>query len=417
MAMKIVDLFAGCGGLSLGFQNAGFDVVAAYDFWQPAVNVYRDNFTSHSIYQMDLSDVDAAVRHIRPFAPDMIIGGPPCQDFSHAGKRQEGKRASLTEAYAKIVSSISPEWFVMENVDRAQQSDAYSNARSIFKAAGYGLTEHVYDASLCGAPQKRKRFICVGKKGEQDDFMLKLIEENEASKPMTMRDYFGNKLGIDYYYRHPRNYSRRGFFSMDEPSPTIRGVNRPVPSGYTRHHNDPECIDGLRPLTTEERAQVQTFPADFNLCGSKTDLEQIIGNAVPVKLAEFVAKRIVDFCNKDNASYLVELKNWLITEKKMAQSSAKDVLSRINRVLAMTSFVSTDSTIDVVYRLAKHPAYEELSPSVKSQIKRAVALYFEFALQLSEKKNTLDANITQSAEIDRLYRQSRKTKQAELNLV
>ena len=84
--MKTIDLFAGCGGLSLGFQNAGFEIVAAYDFWKPAVDVYRNNFTSHSIYQMDLSNVDAAISHIKPFSPDIIIGGPPCQDFSQAGK-------------------------------------------------------------------------------------------------------------------------------------------------------------------------------------------------------------------------------------------------------------------------------------------------------------------------------------------
>lgn len=414
--MKVVDLFAGCGGLSLGFQNAGFEIVAAYDFWLPAVNVYRDNFTSHSIYQMDLSDVEAAERHILPFAPEMIIGGPPCQDFSHAGKRQEGKRANLTEAFAKIVCRISPEWFVMENVDRAQQSDAYSNARTIFKNAGYGLTEHVYDASLCGVPQKRKRFICIGRKGVNDDFLLKTIENHEAKMPMTMRDYFGDKLGINYYYRHPRNYSRRGFFSMNEPSPTIRGVNRPIPSGYARHLNDPDSIEGLRPLTTSERAQVQTFPEDFNFRGSKTDLEQIIGNAVPVKLAEFVARRINDHRNAENDTRFNELRDWLIVTKDMTQDSAKDVLSRLNRTLSMTAIVASDEVVDVVYRLSKNSTYDELSPSVKSQIKRAVSLYFEFVSQRAGTKTLNDMPKSESAEVDRNYRRARKNDQSELVL-
>ena len=376
--MKVVDLFAGCGGLSLGFQNAGYEIAAAYDFWLPAVKVYQDNFSSHSIYQMDLSDTDAAVNHIKAFAPDIIIGGPPCQDFSHAGKRQEGKRASLTEAYAKIVSQISPEWFVMENVDRAQQSDAYKAARDILKKSGYGLTEHIYDASLCGAPQKRKRFICIGKKGELDGFLEQHIIKNEAQQPMTMRDYFGDTLGIDYYYRHPRNYNRRGFFSMDEPSPTIRGVNRPVPQGYVRHPNDPECIDGLRPLTTQERAQVQTFPKEFVFKGTKTDLEQIIGNAVPVKLAEFVANRITDYCVTSEEKYSDALKVWLLEQKNLSPASAKDVISRINRVKTLTTITDVDSKIDIEYRLAKQDAFLGFSPSVKSQIKRAISLYFEF---------------------------------------
>ncbi len=412
--MKVVDLFAGCGGLSQGFQDAGHEVIAAYDFWQPAINVYRDNFTSHSIYQMDLSDTEAAINHIKPFAPDMIIGGPPCQDFSHAGKRHEGKRASLTEAYAKIVSAISPEWFVMENVDRAQQSEAYKHAREILKEAGYGLTEHIYDASLCGAPQKRKRFICIGKKGEQDGFLSDIIAKNESKTPMTMRDYFGNSLGIDYYYRHPRNYSRRGFFSMDEPSPTIRGVNRPVPQGYKRHSNDPESIEGLRPLTTQERAQVQTFPKDFVFKGSKTDLEQIIGNAVPVKLAEFVGRRILDYCTLSNAQCSDNLRKWLVTEKGLSAASAKDVVSRINRVRTFTAISQSDTDIDVNYRLAKHKDFEGLSASVKSQIKRAVALYFEFATQVLKCK-TDNNTVVQAHLLDMAYRQNQVT-QAEFAL-
>lgn len=295
--MDVADLFAGCGGLSLGFKNAGFSLVAAYDFWEPAVKVYRENFNDHEIYKMDLSNIGEAIDHIRRFAPDMIIGGPPCQDFSHAGKRQEGKRASLTESYAQIVSALKPEWFVMENVDRAQKSISYSNARELFKNASYGLTEHIYDASLCGVPQKRKRFICVGHLGDKDDFLKEIIEKKEAANPMTMRDYFGESLGIQYYYRHPRNYCRRAIFSIDEPSPTIRGVNRPIPSGYEKNPNDPVGPEGIRPLTALERAQVQTFPATFKFEGCKTDLEQIIGNAVPVKLGEFVAKCIQEYIN------------------------------------------------------------------------------------------------------------------------
>ena len=295
--MAVVDLFAGCGGLSLGFQNAGFDLAAAYDFWEPAVRVYRQNFADHEIFQMDLSNVAEVLPHIRQFHPDMIIGGPPCQDFSHAGKRQEGKRASLTESYAQIVTAILPEWFVMENVDRAEKSNSYARARELFKNAGYGLTERVYDASLCGVPQKRKRFICVGHLNDHDDFLAEIVNKRLATTPMTVRDYFGEALGIEYYYRHPRNYCRRAIFSIDEPSPTIRGVNRPIPAGYVKNPNDPVGPEGIRPLTTLERAQIQTFPQTFTFDGCKTDLEQIIGNAVPVKLGEFVANCIREYIN------------------------------------------------------------------------------------------------------------------------
>ena len=147
MTLRTVDLFAGCGGLSLGFQKEKYNIVAAFELWDAAVKCYKENF-SHSVYQTDLSNVDEAVKIIRELKPDIIIGGPPCQDFSHAGKRIEADRASLTDSYAKIICAIKPRAFVMENVDRARKSNAYAMAREEFKKAGYGLTEIVLDASL-----------------------------------------------------------------------------------------------------------------------------------------------------------------------------------------------------------------------------------------------------------------------------
>lgn len=290
--MRVVDLFAGCGGLSLGFQKAGFDVVAAFDWWDPAIAVYRENIKQHPIFKQDLSDVAASVAAIEAYKPEMIIGGPPCQDFSHAGKRNEGQRADLTVAFAKVVQEVRPEWFVMENVDRAQNSSAFKEALKIFHTAGYGVTKVVLDASLCGVPQKRKRFFCIGKLGEGEGFLDNIIAGCLSEKPMTIRDYFGDELGIEHYYRHPRNYSRRAIFSIDEPAPTVRGVNRPIPAGYQRHPGDPVDPRNLRPLTTEERARLQTFPLTFKWLGTKTDKEQMIGNAVPVDLAKFVGECI-----------------------------------------------------------------------------------------------------------------------------
>ena len=299
--MKCVDLFAGSGGLTLGFEAAGYEVVAAYECWDAAIECYRSNF-DHPVIKRDLSDSSAAAREIAKFEPDVIMGGPPCQDFSHAGKRAEGDRADLTEAFAKIVAAVMPRIFVMENVDRAAKSKAYLRARAMLVEAGYGLTERVLDASRCGAPQKRKRFICVGMLEEDDGFLNQTIDRLLSPSPMTIRDYFGEDLAIDHYYRHPRNYSRRAVFSVDEPSPTVRGVNRPVPSGYPGHPGDSAPVDDrIRALSTAERARVQTFPHDFVWVGSKTDVEQMIGNAVPVKLGEFVARAIASYCVEEGA--------------------------------------------------------------------------------------------------------------------
>ncbi len=294
--MVTVDLFAGCGGMSLGFANAGFKVVAAYDFWKPATDTYAENFSDHEIYNFDLSQTEIAIEHISQWHPEIIIGGPPCQDFSHAGKREEGKRADLTNSFATIVCALKPEWFVMENVDRAIKSVAYKKTREKLEKNGYGFTEYVFDACLFGVPQKRKRFFCIGHYGDKHNFLLNLISKNQRTEPMTVREYLGASLGIEYYYRHPRNYNRRGIFSIDEPAPTVRGVNRPVPKGYKGHAGDPISKNcDLRPLTTHERSLLQTFPPNFKWVGSKTVAEQMIGNAVPVKLAEFVADRIFEY--------------------------------------------------------------------------------------------------------------------------
>ncbi|MCL1879927.1 MAG: DNA cytosine methyltransferase [Actinomycetia bacterium] len=305
--MRVVDLFAGCGGLSLGFQNAGFDVVAAFENWNMAADCYAQNFR-HPMYQCDLADTSTAIENIRPLLPEAIIGGPPCQDFSHAGKRVEASKAGLTGVFAEIVTVLRPKYFVMENVDRAQKSAAYGVARRLFSAAGYGLTEVVLDASFFGVPQRRKRFFCIGAIGQRDGFLEESISRLKAPKAMTVRDYLGNTLDTEFYYRHPRNYSRRAIFSIDEPAPTIRGVNRPIPAGYPGHPNDACAVnEHTRPLTTSERASLQTFPANFRWIGSKTDKEQMIGNAVPVKLAEAVASALALYVEYDKQKYTGKL--------------------------------------------------------------------------------------------------------------
>ena len=141
----------------------------------------------------------------------------------------------------------------------------------------------------------------IGVHQGKDNELIPYLEKNLSKKSMTVRDYMGNKLGIEYYYRHPRSYKRRGIFSIDEPSPTIRGVNRPIPTTYQKHPGDVVPLSSnVRPLTTQERSYIQTFPDNFIWEGSKTNLEQMIGNAVPVKLAEYVANAILDYVSTSN---------------------------------------------------------------------------------------------------------------------
>lgn len=379
---KIVDLFAGCGGLSLGFQSAGFEIEGAYELWETAATCYANNF-NHPVFREDLSDAQKAADSIRLLQPDIIIGGPPCQDFSHAGKRIEDKRAALTEAFAEIVTTIMPRWFVMENVDRAQKSATYLVARDIFINAGYGLTEVVLDASFYGVPQRRKRFFCIGSLNVEDGFLLDYILQNKSDKEMTLRDYFGLSLDFEYYYRHPRNYNRRAVYSIDEPSPTVRGMNRPVPPGYTGHANDAKKLDSsIRSLTTLERALIQTFPPDFKWNGNKTDMEQMIGNAVPVKLAAFVAKALAYQIKQDESTHHNEIDynlflDWLRDTQPLSDRAQRDIISRLKRANNICELPSLPEAF-YLFSLEQTDSYKSLTPTVRSQLKRAVSLYSDY---------------------------------------
>ena len=292
--MKTVDLFCGCGGMSLGFQNVSFTIVGAYDNWKPAVEIYKKNF-NHPIFEMDLYSKEA-LSHIRELNPEVIIGGPPCQDFSIAGNREMGKRANLTIRFAEIVANVKPEWFVMENVYNIERMPVLPKAISIIKESGYGITTRVLDASYCGVPQARHRFFMIGHLGDSDGFLDNILKENLSDHKMTVFEYLGDSLGTEFYYMHPRSYNRRAVFSIYEPSATIRGVNRPIPDNYKRHHADKADISvGVRSLTSKERSYIQTFPKEFEFVGSKTNVEQAIGNAVPVKLAEYVARCLLEY--------------------------------------------------------------------------------------------------------------------------
>ena len=292
--MRAVDIFSGCGGMSLGFEEAGVEVIAAYDKWQPAVDIYRANF-KHPIYQEDLTE-DRPVEAIVRLAPDLIMGGPPCQDYSIAGKRQLGERANLTIRYAEIVAKVKPRWLVFENVYNIERFGTLPRMKEILRDAGYGLSEKILDASLCGVPQKRRRYFLVGLQGAVDGFFDEMFVRGIGTHHMTVRDYLGNSLHTQYYYMHPRSYARRAVFSVDEPSATIRGINRPIPENYKQHHADAAPISaGVRALTTKERSYLQTFPEGFELPGSKTNVELAIGNAVPPALAKYVASRVVEY--------------------------------------------------------------------------------------------------------------------------
>lgn len=392
--MPVVDLFCGCGGLSKGFELAGFNIVAAFDSWQSAITCYSANF-NHNAQYLDLDDVEGAVNMIRPYAPRIIIGGPPCQEFSNAGKRKEGPLADLTYKYSQIITTLRPQFFVMENVPRAKESQAYARARALYKRCNYGLTEVILDASRCGVPQHRNRFFCIGALNTPDGFLIEDIFRHYIGEEITVADYFANNnigLDIEAYYRHPTTYSRRAIFGTNEVAPTIRGVNRPKPATYNHHDNDavPEDqMDGIMQLTPRQRATIQTFPQNYqfdNLQISRCDLEQMIGNAVPVELAHFVANRLQEYIQAiaDGGGVVNEpnkFSEWLRTEKGYSDRSISDVFSRLNR--AHNFLPDHEINQYLITDLEQLDDFNNLTVAVKSQIRKAIRLKLTFINEIT----------------------------------
>ncbi|AUX76227.1 DNA cytosine methyltransferase [Sinorhizobium fredii] len=310
--MRFVELFAGIGGLGLGLERAGLQMVVGYERWDKAIDVWQFNNKSKA-FKIDLGNVAEAALHIMGASPQMIVGGPPCQDFSEAGKGILGENAAMTQAFAMIIAIVRPEWFIFENTRRAPLSLNYRQARSIWRRAGYGLTEKTVDASLLGTPQTRQRFFCIGRLGEVDDFLLSALLATESKNPVTVRsildpDRFPDDAELlrrgGYFVRPYRG--GRGVRRLDEPAPTIIRTSTEGPGPKYRanpHPDDHISYKAAFKLTEHQAMRIQGFPADFDTAGyrlqregkpwSKRDTMQMISNAVPPTLAEKIGEVIL----------------------------------------------------------------------------------------------------------------------------
>jgi DNA (cytosine-5)-methyltransferase 1 len=384
-ALRAVELYAGAGGMSLGMQRAGIQVTRAYDHAECAVDAYNRNlgYPAHAV-KADLSDVSSFALEVACLEPEVVIGGPPCQDFSPAGARHEGERANHTKLFALYVCTAMPEWFLMENVQRARGSKAWETARELLKRAGYGLTEVVLNAAYYGVPQSRKRFIVVGRRGERDGFLEQALRKAASKQPMPLRELFGDRLG-DHFYSHPRAPDRRGVWSVDAPHPTIRNARRPQPKAYAPHRNDsnyqaavclrpypegrevyaPDEPDPSIPPTLREQTSdsclanshytdplpssratvlsqaeislIQGFPEDWDWSASTVrDADQMIANAVPAPMAERIGNVIVarhrgETCCEVPGNY----RQWLSREKGMSKQRVANAVWRVKKAWSL----------------------------------------------------------------------------------
>ncbi|CAN7177457.1 DNA cytosine methyltransferase [Rhizobium sp. LjRoot258] len=376
--------------MSLGLKQAGFDIVRAYDAWPVAVENYNRNIGSHAKVT-DLGDILSVVPELLRLAPDLICGGPPCQDYSSAGRREEADNAKLTLAFGILVATVRPTWFVMENVTNAAKSSTWQEARKVLKAAGYGLTESKIDASRYGVPQSRRRLFVVGRQGERDGFLASSIAA-AATQPMTLRDMFGSTVPAAMYFPATSD-ARRSIWGPDEPAPTIRERSiRPLPVSYRPHPDDAALVEngfvyarpvragrGVRSidepyptvtrtaserpgpkylssphpadpiaasstavLTIDQISRIQGFPAWWKWeASSKRDILQMIANAVPAPVAASIGRAILD---REEGRSTPEIQGgflqWLVRRGRSRQSArnTKSLAGRARRLLSGRTF-------------------------------------------------------------------------------
>lgn len=337
-----IDLFCGAGGLSLGFQQAGFRCVSAIDSDETAVKTYQLNFQDHFLNE------EITEKTSLPSA-DVIIGGPPCQGFSSAGmRRSDDERNSLVRVFSELVAHKKPRAFVFENVEGFLTADKGKRILDLLTPlihAGYHIHLRKVNAANYGAPQNRKRIIAIGTLGWNPSFpapthmafgapgasnafrnlpccptlsdALVGLPQPTPNPPGFPQGHYAHEISeldlkrIDLLkpgqsMRHlPKelwhdSFQRRAFRRVMDGTPTERRGGAPY--GLRRLHDDQPSkaitsgaiSEFVHPsesrfLTVRECARIQTFPDDFTFAGTATECIAQIGNAVPPLLARAIA--------------------------------------------------------------------------------------------------------------------------------
>jgi DNA (cytosine-5)-methyltransferase 1 len=332
--MKIISLFSGCGGLDLGFTNAGFELVYANDnasrVWETFEKNHKIAIDRRSLFDIKEEEIPNA---------EGIVGGPPCQSWSLAGEMRgaNDERGQLFYEYVRVLAAKKPLFFLAENVPGIISSTHLPEFKKIiakFESLGYNVTYQQLDARDYGVPQERKRVIVVGIKstlGFKFEFPKPTHSEHPTKtlngqvlthKWLTLKDAIGDlpeatkaqdKNHANSELPIPNHEYMNGSFSTiymsrnrlrtwDEPSFTIQAGGRHAPlhpssTKMVKVETDLWKFDSPNPvyrrLSVREAARIQTFPDDFIFYYKcVADGYTMVGNAVPVKLAEAIAKKI-----------------------------------------------------------------------------------------------------------------------------
>lgn len=349
---NVIDLFSGCGGLSLGFEKAGFAVRLGVDVDNAALKTFSLNHKKAKAKNIDLSTDEGfseLVNNIRLYSPDVIVAGPPCQGFSVTGPRRiDDPRNSLYLAVIKAVQTFRPQAFLIENVQGMATLYNGQVKDEIVKrldSVGYNVVYKIVCAADYGVPQIRKRLIIVGLRKELGIFDFPepiLTPENY----ITCKEAIGDLPSLDgqvmssEYCMKPfskyQNLMRGSCNILSNHIATIHSdhvvnVIKLVPPGgnyknlppgvgdsrkfhvaWTRYHPDrpSNTIDTghrnhfhysfNRVPTIREFARLQSFPDNFIFYGTKTEQNRQVGNAVPPLLGYALAKKLKTYLKNDN---------------------------------------------------------------------------------------------------------------------
>lgn len=380
--MKTVELFSGAGGTSLGFKSAGLEITQALDAWPNAVSVYRKNVGPAEL--ADLKDIADVAPKLFAMRPDLVAGGPPCQDYSSAGGRQEGERAALTIAYAMIISIVRPQWLVMENVPAVINSASWKDAEAILRNAGYGFTIQKLDAAYYGIGQSRERLIVVARLGEAEGFLREALLSAATPKPMTARDVLGDTVG-DTFYVHPRHMYKRRLWSAYEPAPTVRSTYaRRIPPDYIPIASDAKGHSAPTQLTRDQVSALQGFPANFDWSGiSLEDRDRMVANAVPIPFATALGKVIIRrHRGETQPSIHKNFSAWLRCRGN-APSTIDDIRTKINKARRLLGGRMIADTAVEIATLEGVGEFMRLPTKTQSALRVSLRLHAEFRQTLS----------------------------------
>jgi len=343
-----VSLFTGAGGMDVGFERAGIKPVFANELMKDAALTYAANHSEKVMVNDDINNVLESLDKYRNV--DFVFGGPPCQGFSVAGEMNPNDdRSKLIFTFLDAVEKVRPRAFVMENVKALGVLTKWEDVRKKYldrvRQIGYLCTPFVLNSADYGVPQKRERVFFIGIKGNHDPFfesnITNLIEEQKNKAP-TIRDtlkslgragtesnpitctakitfatcpvmrkspyagmYFngqGRPIDIDGYANtlpasmggNKTPFVDEEYLYGDADEDWVVAYHKGLQDGIIKPEFR-EAPQRIRRITIKEAARIQTFPDDYIFCGSKGKIYAQIGNAVPCKLAEAVARATVKY--------------------------------------------------------------------------------------------------------------------------